>query len=116
MITVAGVQRAVLCLDDARVMIRAGLRSWFVEFQVPFPFPGPAFIVGDLHGETVTVALGVVADEDPVAVAQRSDLGAGAGIGQVAVGHFAPRLAAIAGFALVKTLRRRAIVAHESEE
>src|SRR6266487_7137444 len=66
MITVAGVQRAVLCLDDARVMIRAGFRAGFIKLQVPFPFPGPAFIVGDLHGEAVTVALGVVADEDPV--------------------------------------------------
>src|SRR6185295_4048189 len=94
-------------------MIRTGLWSRFIKLQMPFPFPGPAFVIGDLHGKAVPSALGVVADEHPMAAAQRSDLGAGPRVGKVAIGHFAPRFAAIMGFTLMQALGRWTVVAHE---
>src|SRR4051812_40774776 len=70
MITIAGVKGAVLCLNDARVMIAAGFGARRILFQVPFPLPRPAFIIRDLHGELVPAAIGVVADENPMSIPQ----------------------------------------------
>src|SRR6266436_3789811 len=81
-----------------------------------FPTPGSSFVVGNLNGQAVPATLGVVADEDPTPVAQGGDLGAGAGVRQVAVGDRRPRLAAISGFTLVEPFWGRAIIAHQCVE
>ena len=59
------------------------LRPGLFEFQVPLPFPGLAFVFGYLNRQAVAAALGVVADECPMAIAQSDDLRAGAGVGQI---------------------------------
>src|SRR6266404_8850525 len=78
MITIAGVQSPVPPLDNARIMKGPGR----IQFQVALPTPGFSFVLGNLNRETVPSALGIVANEDPMAVAQRRDLGARAGIGK----------------------------------
>ena len=68
--TIARMQATVLGLKEARIMKRAGFRSRRVHFQVALPFPGFAFVVRDLHRETVAPPFGIVADENPMTVAQ----------------------------------------------
>src|SRR5262245_58375597 len=81
-----------------------------------FPFPGLAFVIGNLHRETVASALSVVAEEDPMSLAQAYDFRTRARIGQLTVRHRTPSFATVARFALMKSLGRRAVVAHEREE
>jgi hypothetical protein len=50
---------------------------WGIEFQVPLPFPGPAFVIGDLHGETMAAVFGIVTYQCPVTVPKRNNFGAG---------------------------------------
>src|SRR5215510_15775112 len=115
-VTVTGVQRPVAGLNDRRVMIGARLRAGRVVFQPPLPLPGLALVVRDRHGQTVAASLGVVVDQRPAPVAKRDDLGAGSGIGQVAVGDRRPGLPSVARFAFVQALRRRAVIAHQREK
>src|SRR5258707_15015999 len=51
MITIAGVQAAVLCLDDAGIMVTTGFRAGLVSFEISFPSPTAPFVIRDLHGE-----------------------------------------------------------------
>jgi len=92
---VAGMQRAVFRLDDARIVVRASVLAWGIKFQVALPFPGAAFVLRNLHCQTVTTPFGVIADQRPVAVAQRNDFRTGAGIRQIAVRHWDPCLATV---------------------
>ena len=78
--------------------------------------PGLAFIVRNLHRQAVPSAFGIVADQDPMTVAERHDLRARARIGQLGIGDRRPGLAAIARFTLLKPFRRRTIIAHERVE
>lgn len=112
-VAVGGVEGAVLGLHDAGVMIAGAFGG---VFEVAFPGPGFAFVGGDLDGEAVAAAFGVVADEGPVAVLQVDDFGAGAGVGMFAVGDFGPSFAAIGGGGLEQAFRRGAVVAHEGVE
>src|SRR5207244_5803800 len=97
MITIAGVQSPIPPLDDAGIMKRARR----IQFQVALPTPGFSFVFGNLNRQTLPPALGIVANEDPMAVAQRGDLGAGARISKFAIGDSRPRLAALMIHALI---------------
>src|SRR5688572_9747721 len=112
----AGVQGAIGSLHDARVVILCAAGILLVALEMAFPFPGGAFVIGNLDGEAAAAAFGVVADENPMAVAEAGDFSAGTGIRKGAVGYFAPRFAAVARSALMEPFGGGAIVAHESEE
>ena len=115
-VTVTGVQRAIRRLHDAGIMIGSRFRPRSIKLEVLFPFPGFPVVVRNLHRQTVSTALGVIADQNPMPVFQRDDLRPGTGIRQRAVGDRTPRLATIARFALVKSFRGRAVIAHEREQ
>src|SRR5690606_1419180 len=81
--------------------------------QMTFPFPGPAFVVRQLHDQTVSPAFGIVADEQPVPVPQRNDFRTRARIENVAVCHWRPGFTAVSRFALLEAFWRRTVVAHD---
>src|SRR5688572_6999959 len=62
------VQRAVLRLDEGRVMKLRGALAAGLRLEVPFPLPRPALIVRDRDGEAVAALLRVVVDQGPAAV------------------------------------------------
>src|SRR5207244_12943638 len=88
MITIAGVQSPIPPLDDAGIMKRARR----IQFQVALPTPGFSFVFANLNRETVLSALGIVANEDPMAVAQRGDLRAGGRLWQLGASGRRPPL------------------------
>src|SRR5436190_24339221 len=116
MIAVAGVQRAIPCLDNAWIMVAAGLGARVILLEVSFPFPGAPFVVGNLDSQLVPTPFSIVTNQHPMPVAQRNDFGAGPRVGQVTVGDGRPSLAVVAGLALMQSATRRSVVAHQRIE
>src|SRR5438067_9836237 len=67
-VAVDDVNRASLAGDDRGIMI-AAVR---VPLQMPGPFPGSAFIVGNGHSQAATPLSRVVVDQQPVARVARA--------------------------------------------
>src|SRR6185503_21221629 len=110
MITVTDMQRAVLGLDDGRIMIGTGFGPSRIGFQVPFPFPRASVVIGDLNSQAVATAFGVVAHQGPMPVTQTDDLRARTGVGQGAVCDRTPGQAAIARITLEQPFGRGSVV------
>src|ERR1051326_5982296 len=83
---------------------------------MPAPVPRLAVIFGDGNSLAMSATFGIVVDQSQVAIFEMDHFSARTGIGNLAVHHLAPRLAAIFGFAHQQALRRRTIVAHVRDQ
>ncbi len=101
-IAVDDVQGAVATLEDGGIMAAGGAGGAQVAFEVAGVGPGAASVGGEGDREAVASVFGVVIGEDPVAIGEGDEVGAGAWVGQFGVANGAPRQAFVGGLADVE--------------
>src|SRR4051794_3812505 len=85
MVAIGDMDKSVCACDDRGVVAGGGILAARIVFEVLFPFPGFAFVIGQGYGEIMSSLFGIVEDHEPLATGERRHIEPGARVGKLIV-------------------------------